>query len=100
MGTWGGEDTWQGSSWQIRQLADWLVPHLHVDKLGGTTGNIDHTTQDSSKGKIKPQNFWLQKPLGVVAVGEIASLLKAGRKMSKQHCSLSDHCVTYSTTSW
>ena len=36
--------------------------------------------------------------MGIVAVGETANLLKAGQKLSKWHCSLSDLSPTYSTT--
>ena len=42
MGSQGGEDSQQGSNWAggwvRQQLADQVVPHLHEDKMGGTTG--------------------------------------------------------------
>ena len=42
----GGEDSWQGGSWWT------AVPHLGVDKPGGTTGKRDRpTTRGSSMGK-------------------------------------------------
>ena len=41
------------------------------EQLGSET---DHTTQDSSVGKIKPQNLWLSKPVGVEAARETLSL--------------------------
>ena len=45
MGSQGGENVRQGSSWQTGQARWWLpdqtVPHSHVDKLGGTTGELD-----------------------------------------------------------
>ena len=42
VGSWSGEDTWQGSSWRTRwvrqcRLAEGAVPYLHVDKLEGKT---------------------------------------------------------------
>ena len=44
-GSQGGEDEQQGGIWKIRQvsqhLVDQVVPHLHADKLGGTTGERD-----------------------------------------------------------
>ena len=44
-----------------------MVPHLHGDKLGGTTGEQDRTRNSGFQhGEI---NLW-----GVVAVGEIPSL--------------------------
>ena len=64
------EDTWQGSHWRIRQarwqledqvrwqLVDWVVPHLHVDKLGGTTGEPDRPHNLGFQlREIKPQNL-------------------------------------------
>ena len=63
---------WQGSSWRTRKARQWLViPHLCVDKPGGTTGEWDRLHNPGFQhGKRKPQNFWLQTPMGVVAVGE------------------------------
>ena len=34
----------------------------------------DHATQGSSARKIKPQNLWMEKPVGVAVVGETPSL--------------------------
>ena len=34
----------------------------------------DHSTQGSSEGKIKPQNLWLWKPVGVGVAGETPNL--------------------------
>ena len=42
MGSWGGEDSRHGSGWCTGWVSQWqaerVVPHLHVDKLGETTG--------------------------------------------------------------
>ena len=50
-----GEDVRQGGGWQTgrarQQLEDRAVPHLHADKLEGTTGETEHTTQGSTTGK-------------------------------------------------
>ena len=44
-GSWGDEDSQQGGSWRTGQARQWLmeqlVPHLSVDKAGGTTGKQD-----------------------------------------------------------
>ena len=41
MGSWGGEDVREGSSWWAGWARQWLedpvVPHSHVDKPGRTT---------------------------------------------------------------
>ena len=41
-GSWGREDAWEGGGWRTSQARQWLVdqavPHLRVDKPGGTTG--------------------------------------------------------------
>ena len=52
-----------------------MVPHSPADKEQRTTGERDRTTQGSSGGKIKPQNLWLYKPMGVARVGETPSLI-------------------------
>ena len=46
----------QARQWMVDQARQWLadsvVPHLHADKLGGTTGERDRpTTQGPSVGK-------------------------------------------------
>ena len=42
MGNWAertcGKEAAGGLGWIRKWLADWVAPHLHVDKLGGTTG--------------------------------------------------------------
>ena len=39
-------------------LAEWVVPHSHVDKLGGTTGEQDRPQNAEFRGReIKPQNL-------------------------------------------
>ena len=56
-------------------LEDLAVPHLHVDKVGGTTGERDRPCNPEFQPReIKPQNLWLKKPVGVAAVGETPSL--------------------------
>ena len=73
MGSQGGEDSWQ--RWRLAEqvrwylverarLAEQTVPHLHADKLGGTTGEWDRLWNPGSQhGKIKLQtsdwkNLW------------------------------------------
>ena len=48
-----GEDGQRGKrGLTARQwLEDRAVPHLRMDKPGGTTGETDHATQGSSAGK-------------------------------------------------
>ena len=45
MGFWGRKDSQQGDSWKTRAgkvvLADWVAPHLHVDKPGRITEERD-----------------------------------------------------------
>ena len=39
-------------------LAEWVVPHSHVDKLGGTTGKRDRPHDPVFQcGEIKPKNL-------------------------------------------
>ena len=63
------------AKWQTgqgrQQLADPVVPHLCADKLGGTTGERERLSNPwFQHGKLKPQNLWLEKPVGVeVAAG-------------------------------
>ena len=38
MGTQGREDILQGGGWRTRWLRRLMVPHLHADKPGRTTG--------------------------------------------------------------
>ena len=67
-----------GGPWQARkQLVDHTVPHLCGDKPGGTTGEQDGPYNPGfQRREIKPQNLWLQKPMGVVEVGETPSLTR------------------------
>ena len=59
-----GQPGWRGL--EARRLADQMVPHLRVDKPGGTTEDRDRLCSPGFQhGEIKPQ-----KPLGVVAAGE------------------------------
>ena len=54
MGSWGGEESWLGggSAGRPGQLGDLAVPHLCVDKLGGTLGSKrDCAIQGSNSGK-------------------------------------------------
>ena len=62
MGIWGGEDSQQGGrrrTGQERwQLAEWAVPPLHVDKLGGTTEKQDKSHNlGFQPGEIKSQKY-------------------------------------------
>ena len=79
MGSWGGEDLWQGGGWRTRrprwQLAD-QQSHIPMqtnqeEQLGSKT---DCTNPGFQHGEIKPQNLWLWKPVGIAAVGETPSL--------------------------
>ena len=54
------EDAQQGGNWRtgwVRWwLADWVVPHLHADKPGGTTGEQDRLYNPGFQYReIKPQ---------------------------------------------
>ena len=78
-GSKGEKDIWPRRGWRTGwerwQLADWVVPHLHEDKPGGTTGEWDRQHNPGFQhGKIKPQNLWLKKLEGVVTAGETPSL--------------------------
>ena len=56
MGSLGGEDAGQGCGWSTRQAL--AVPHLHADKLGGTTGEQDRPRNPGIQCReIKPQNL-------------------------------------------
>ena len=56
-GSWDREDKRQGSGWRMGEAAAG-VPHLCVDKLGGTTGERDRPRNPGFQhGKRKPQNF-------------------------------------------
>ena len=62
-----------------QRLADVAVPHLCADKLGGTTGEGDRPCNPGFQpGQNKASEPLSVRPVGVVVVGEIASLLKAG----------------------
>ena len=61
----------------MRIVVDWVVPvqinHVQInweEQLGSET---DHETQGSS-GKLKTQNLWLYKSVGVEVGGETARL--------------------------
>ena len=67
MDSWGVEDIRQGSGWRMGQagwwLADQAVPHLHVDKPGGTTGEQDRPHNPRFKWENKAskpacKNLW------------------------------------------
>ena len=53
-------------------MAEWAVPHLHMDKLGGTTGEPDRPF-NPAKEKKAPEPLPI-KTVGVVAAGETPSL--------------------------
>ena len=57
-------------------LEDQGVPHLRVDKSGGTTGEQERLHNPGfQRREIKPQNLRLKKPVGVqTAAGETPSL--------------------------
>ena len=58
-------------------LAERVVPHLCVDKWGGTTGEQDRLHNPGLQCReIKPQNLWLKKYVGVAAVGETPRLTR------------------------
>ena len=65
-----------GGPEQARQrLSDQAVPHLHADKLGGTTRERDRPCNPGfQRGEIKPQNLRLKTPVGVEAAEETPSL--------------------------
>ena len=75
-GSQGREDAQQGSGWQAR----WSHICMWVNWEEQQGSETDHATQGSSVGKRKPQNLWLQKPLGVMVAGETASLFKLGEE--------------------
>ena len=60
-----GQSGWRGRAarWWLEDrqwLADWAVPHLHVDKPVGTTGEQDRLHNPGFQSReIKPQNLWL-----------------------------------------
>ena len=63
-----------GPGW-ARWREDQEVPYLCADKPGGTTGERDRLCNPGLQhGKIKPQNLWLSKPVGVEAARETLSL--------------------------
>ena len=44
-----------------QRLVDWMVPHLQVDKLKGTTGEQDIPCNPGfQRGDVKPQNLSLK----------------------------------------
>ena len=66
----GGEDYCKGSCWGtwvgkvvagglvMWWLKDWVVPHSHAGKPGGTTGERDRLCNPGfQSGEIKPQNL-------------------------------------------
>ena len=65
-----------GWGWTRQQLEEQVVPHLHVDKLGETTGEQERLHNPGLQlREIKPQNLWLKTPVGVeVPVEETPSL--------------------------
>ena len=75
----GAEGMQQGCGWRtwwVRQwLVDWVVPHLCVDKLGGTTGGQDRPHNPGFQCReTKPQNLWLQELVGIGTARENPSL--------------------------
>ena len=79
MGSQGvGDKVWHGVV--VVVVAERSVPHSGVvdkivrDTLGMSNPSLTsgHTTQDFSTGMIKPHNFWLEKPMGLMVVGETA----------------------------
>ena len=68
--SWDRQDTWQGSSRRTGESHICLLINRE-EQLGSET---DCATQGSRAGKRKPHNLWLQKPVGVAAAGETASL--------------------------
>ena len=56
-------------------LAEWAVPHLCMDKPGGTTRERDRLHSSGFQHReIKPQNLRLKTPVGIEAAGETPSL--------------------------
>ena len=48
----------EGLGWARQQLADQVVPHLYVDKLGVIIGEQDRLSNSGFQhGEIKPQNL-------------------------------------------
>ena len=73
MGSHIGENlrTKQGADWQ----SSYPIPHLHVDKQVGTTGEWDGPCNPGLQcGEIKLQNLSLKIPVGVEVAGETPSL--------------------------
>ena len=65
----------RGLGWVQQQLVDWVVPHSHADKLGGTTGEQDRLSNPGFQhGLIKASKLLTEKTCGVVAAGETPSL--------------------------
>ena len=61
--------------WERQWLVEWAVPHLCIDKPGGTTGEPDRLHNPGFQCReIKPQNLWLKTSVGVAVVGETPSL--------------------------
>ena len=61
MGSWGREEMQQGGILRTAAgegwLVDWAVPHLHVNKPGGTTRERDRPHNPGFQHwEIKPQN--------------------------------------------
>ena len=55
-----GEDTRQGGTWRTGQVRQLAIPHLHVDKPGGKTGEQDRLCNLGFQHRNrKPQNIWL-----------------------------------------
>ena len=53
-----GQARWARLGWARRSLVNQAVPHLHVDKLGGTTGEYDRPLNPGFQHReIKPQNL-------------------------------------------
>ena len=58
-------------------LEDQGVPHLRVDKSGGTTGEQDRPHNPGFQHReIKPQNLWLLKPVSIAVATETPSLTR------------------------
>ena len=49
-----------------------VVPHVHADEPGGTTGEQDRPRNPGFQ--IKPQNLQLKKPVGIEAARETPSI--------------------------
>ena len=53
-----GKEAARGLGQAKQQLVDWVVPHSHADKLGGTTGEQDRLSNPGfQRREIKPQNL-------------------------------------------